>query len=57
MMIPELNTMPAQRKWLDSRRNVSGCEFTVPESLAYPSAIYTILSGGGTWDRKTELVH
>lgn len=55
LMIPDIRTMPAQRKWLDSRRNVSGCEFTVPESLAYPSVIYTILSGGGKWDRKTDL--
>lgn len=56
LMIPDLSTMPAQRKWLDNRRNVSGCEFTVPESLAYPSVVYTILSGGGKWDRKTELI-
>jgi endoglucanase len=55
LMIPDINTMPEQRKWLDNRRNVSGCEFTVPESLAYPSVIYTILSGGGKWDRKTEM--
>jgi endoglucanase len=55
LMIPDINTMPEQRKWVDSRRNVSGCEFTVPESLAYPSAIYTILSGGGKWDRKTDM--
>jgi endoglucanase len=54
-MIPDLSAVPAQRKWLDNRRNVSGCEFTVPESLAYPSAIYTILSGGGTWDRNTTM--
>lgn len=55
-MIPELSNMPEQRKWLDNRRNVSGCEFTIPESLAYPSVVYTIISGGGKWDRKTEFM-
>jgi endoglucanase len=55
IMIPDLSTLPAQRKWLDNRRNVSGCEFTIPESLTYPGVVYTILSGGGIWDRKTQL--
>lgn len=55
MMIPDISTMPDQRKWLDNRRNISGCEFTIPESLTYPGVVYTILSGGGKWDRKTQL--
>jgi endoglucanase len=54
-MIPDIHSLPPQRQWLDSRKNVSGCEFTVPESLAYPSVVYTILSGGGNWDRKTTM--
>lgn len=41
--------------WLDSRLNVSGNEYTVPESITYPSVIYTILSGGGSWDKETNL--
>jgi hypothetical protein len=55
LMVPDIHTMPVQRKWLDNRRNVSGCEFTVPESITYPSVVYTILSGGGKWDRKMAL--
>jgi hypothetical protein len=54
-MIPDIEGLPAQRQWLDNRRNVSGNEFTVPESITFPSVIYTILSGGGVWDRETEL--
>jgi endoglucanase len=53
-MIPDIKSLPAQRQWLDSRRNVSGNEFTIPESIAYPSVVYTILSGGGSWDRITD---
>jgi endoglucanase len=53
-MIPDIKTLPAQRQWMDNRKNVSGNEFTVPESLSYPSVIYTILSGGKAWDRKTD---
>lgn len=55
VMIPDIKTLPIQRQYLDSRRHVSANEFTVPESIAYPSVIYTILSQGGKWDRKTEL--
>jgi endoglucanase len=54
-MIPDINSLPAQRQYMDNRRNVSANEFTIPESLAYPSVIYTILSEGGIWDRKTTL--
>jgi hypothetical protein len=54
LMIPDIKTLPVHRKWMDNRRNVSGCEFTIPESLSYPSVVYTILSGGGSWDRKTD---
>lgn len=56
LMIPDFKTLPGQRRWLDNRRNVSGCEFTIPESLSYPGVVYTILSGGGKWDRVTNLV-
>ncbi len=52
-MIPALETLPAQRQWFDNRLNVSGSEYTIPESITFPSVIYTILSGGKTWDRKT----
>ena len=54
-MIPDLKGLPAQRQWLDNRLNVSGNEYTVPESITYPSVIYTILSGVGAWDRETDL--
>lgn len=54
VMVPDIKSLPVQRKWMDSHMNVSGCEFTVPESLSYPSVVYTILSGGGAWDRKTD---
>jgi endoglucanase len=53
-MIPDIATLPAQRQWMDNRRNVSGNEFTIPESLSYPAVVYTILSGGAAWDRKTD---
>jgi endoglucanase len=54
-MIPDIRTLPPQRQYLDNRKHVSANEFTVPESLAYPSVIYTILAQGGIWDKKTIL--
>jgi endoglucanase len=53
-MIPDIKSLPAQRQWIDNRKNVSGNEFTIPESLSYPSVVYTILSGEIPWDRKTD---
>lgn len=55
VMIPDIHSLPPERQYLDSRRHVSANEFTIPESLAYPSVIYTILAEGGIWDRKTDL--
>jgi hypothetical protein len=52
--IPDIKSLPIQRKWMDSRRNVSGCEFTIDQSLAYSTVVYSILSKGGSWDRKTD---
>lgn len=53
-MVPDIHTLPAQRQWADNRKNVSGNEFTVPESITYPSVIYTILAEGKVWNRKIE---
>jgi endoglucanase len=54
LMIPDIKSLPMQRKWMDNRRNVSGCEFTIDQSLAYSTVVYSILSKGGSWDRKTD---
>jgi endoglucanase len=55
LMIPDIHTVAPQRQYVDSRRNVGANEFTVPESLAYPAVVYTILSKGGVWNKKTNL--
>jgi endoglucanase len=53
-MFPDVHTLPAQRQFVDHRRYVSVTEFTIPESLAFPSAIYTILAEGCEWDGVTD---
>lgn len=53
-MFPEVHSLPAQRQFVDHRKYVSLTEFTIPESLAYPSAIYTVLAEGGTYDGVTD---
>jgi endoglucanase len=53
-MIPDIKTLPAQRQWMDNRKNVSGNEFTVPESITFPSVVYTILCNGKKWNQKTD---
>lgn len=53
-MYPEVHSLSAQRQFVDHRKYVSVTEFTIPESLAFPSVIYTILSEGCSWDGKTD---
>jgi endoglucanase len=56
-VFPDVHTLPKQRQFVDNRRYVSVTEFTIPESLAFPSAIYTILSEGCQWDGVTDPYH
>lgn len=53
-MYPDVHSLPAQRQFVDHRKYVSVTEFTIPESLAFPSVLYTILAEGGTWDGTTD---
>jgi endoglucanase len=53
-VFPDVHTLPKQRQFVDNRRYVSVTEFTIPESLAFPSAIYTVLAEGSEWDGATD---
>ena len=53
-MFPDVHSLPAQRQFVDHRRYVSVTEFTIPESLAFPSVIYSVLSEGCQWDGMTD---
>jgi endoglucanase len=53
-MYPEIHSLSRQRQFIDHRRYVSVTEFTIPESLTFPSVIYTILAGGGSYDGSTD---
>ncbi|MFY0650689.1 MAG: glycoside hydrolase family 9 protein [Cyclobacteriaceae bacterium] len=53
-MYPDVHSLPAQRQFVDHRRYVSVTEFTIPESITFPSVIYTILAEGGKWDGKSD---
>jgi len=52
-VVPDVHTLPPQRQFVDNRRYVSVTEFTIPESLAFPSVVYTILAEGCESDGAT----
>ena len=50
-LLPAVNDLPKERQFTDDRAIISFTEFTIFETLHY-DALYTILAGGGKWNKK-----
>ena len=50
-VIPAVNDLPKERQFTDDREIISFTEFTIFETMQY-DALYTILAGGGNWNKK-----
>ncbi len=50
-VIPAVNDLPKERQFTDDREIISFTEFTIFETMQY-DALYTILAGGGKWNKK-----
>jgi endoglucanase len=53
--LPGIQDLPRERRFVDTRDVISFTEFTIFETMAY-DAFYTVLAGGGKWDRKDPFV-
>lgn len=51
--ITRANT-PRERAYIDVQANYRNNEFTIYQSLCFPSVVYPILAGGCTWDMKNK---
>ena len=45
---------PRERAYIDVQANYQNNEYTIYQSLCFPSVVYPILAGGGKWDPKAE---
>lgn len=52
--IPDANTLPRERVWVDDLGNYEWNEFTVYQCESWPAAIYPVLAQGGTWSPANE---
>jgi len=52
--VPALSGLARERRYIDNLGSIQWSEFTVYQSLCFPSAVYPVLSQGGKYDEKTD---
>jgi len=52
--VPNVSTLPRERKYIDNLGSIQWSEFTVYQSLCFPSAVYPVLGQGGTYDERRD---
>jgi enterochelin esterase family protein len=48
--VPDVRTLPRERRYIDNLGSIQWSEFTVYQSLCFPAAVYPVLGQGGTFD-------
>jgi endoglucanase len=48
--VPAISGLPRERRYIDNRGSIQWSEFTVYQSLCFPSAVYPVLAQGGRFD-------
>ena len=48
--VPDVATLPRERRYIDNLPSIQWNEFTVYQSLCFPAAVYPVLAQGGKWD-------
>ena len=52
--VPAVATLPRERRYIDNLGSIQWSEFTIYQSLCFPSAVYPVLAQGGTWDESKD---
>jgi endoglucanase len=52
--VPAQGEMARERKYIDTREAYQWSEFTIYQSLCFPSAVYPVLSQGGKYDGRSD---
>ena len=52
--VPSVNGLARERKYIDNLGSIQWSEFTVYQSLCFPSVVYPVLSQGGAYDERND---
>jgi len=52
--VPAVNELARERKYIDNLGSIQWSEFTVYQSLCFPSAVYPVLGQGGKFDERID---
>ena len=52
--VPPLSGLARERKYIDNPGSIQWSEFTVYQSLCFPSAVYPVLAQGGKYDERID---
>lgn len=52
--VPPLSGLARERKYIDNLGSIQWSEFTVYQSLCFPSVVYPVLAQGGKYDGRTD---
>jgi hypothetical protein len=52
--VPNVRSLPRERRFIDNLPSIQWTEFTVYQSLCFPAAVYPVLAQGGTWDETND---
>ncbi len=48
--VPDVTKLARERRYIDNLGSIQWSEFTIYQSLCFPSAVYPVLAQGGRWD-------
>jgi endoglucanase len=52
--VPPVSGLARERRYIDNMGSIQWSEFTVYQSLCFPSAVYPVLAQGGNYDERTD---
>ncbi len=52
--VPSISELPRERRYIDNLGSIQWSEFTVYQSLCFPSAVYPVLAQGGKYDGRLD---
>jgi endoglucanase len=52
LSIPPVTTLARERRYIDNLPSIQWNEFTIYQTLCFPSSVYPVLAKGGKWDAK-----
>jgi endoglucanase len=52
--VPDVRTLPRERRYIDNLASIQWSEFTIYQSLCFPSSVLPVLGQGGKYDQRND---